>query len=99
MAQVQHVKLTCPTGMFRLSIYSPQKICISLWIKHDNDFTTTDILSDQELRETRLAHARRTQHERMTDSVVKVHPDLALAQLNAVNCRIAAHRRYRPNRV
>jgi len=56
--------------MFGLRVYAPQKICISLWIKHDNDFAAANILSDQEFGEARLADARRTEHERMTDSVI-----------------------------
>jgi hypothetical protein len=70
--------------------HTAQQVDVTLGVEHDHNLAAADVLGDQQLGEARLADPRGSQHQRVSDAVFKIHPDLGLVGFDTVDAGIAA---------
>jgi hypothetical protein len=92
VAQMEEVELVRPAGTPGLGVHALQQIGIALGVEHDHHIATTDVLGDEQLRQSGLAHAGGAQHQHVAHPLAQVHPHRVLVRLHAVDGRVTPDR-------
>jgi len=90
MAEVEHEELPGTRGPLGFREHTAQQVDVTLGVEHDHNLAAADVLGDQQLGEARLADPRGSQHQRVSDAVFQIHPDLALVGFDPVDGGIPA---------
>ena len=85
MPEVEHEELPAAPRPLGFREHTAQQIDVALRVEDDHHLAATDVLGDQQLGQARLADARGSQHQRVPDPILQVHPDLALVGLDTVD--------------
>lgn len=93
------------TRAVRLRVHPAQQVSVPFGVKYDDHLMiaggvfTSDILDDEQLRQTGLAHAGGAYNEHMSDPFAEIVGHRRLIRLDAVINRAAADRRQWSKRV
>ena len=103
-AQMEDVELALAPGTLGLHVHALEQIGIALGIEDDHHLVlaanlAADVLGDEQLGQTSLAHPRRAQDQRMSDPLAQRQADVHLVRLDAMQAWQAAYRRQGPERV
>ena len=95
VTEMKHVKVLGASRPLGLGVHASQEIGVPLRIENNYHIATADILGDEYLGKPCLAHARRAQHQCMTDPLTDIHPDILLVGFHRMQRRFSTYRRKR----